>query len=119
MKRDKKGALRSNGKDMASYIETRLVKVQQAITSVLDRVEDPEGRMDGLEMGNGEFCVKPKKELMEKLQGVLSAKIGDLNHKNETLEDLVEVMCNEIVELKGELIRLKTIGGMLGTSIHH
>ncbi|KAH1056893.1 hypothetical protein J1N35_034958 [Gossypium stocksii] len=49
---DKKSSLRKNLKDLASSIDTSLVKVKQAIVNVLDLVEDIEGHVDGLEMGS-------------------------------------------------------------------
>lgn len=63
-------------------------------------------------IGSREFLAKPNGEIMGELQWAINAMIGDLDHKNKVLVSLVKAMCNEIVELKGELMRLKTIGGI-------
>ncbi|PPS08453.1 hypothetical protein GOBAR_AA12187 [Gossypium barbadense] len=91
---------------MASFTENRLTKVQQAIANALELVKDIKGRTDGLEIGSGESYGKPTGELKRELQGAF----------NKTI---VEAKRNEIVKLKGELTRLKTMEGVLGTPVHH
>ncbi|KAK5840368.1 hypothetical protein PVK06_009265 [Gossypium arboreum] len=102
----KKGASKGSSKDMASFTENRLTKVQQAIANALELVKDIKGRTDGLEIGSGESYGKPTGELKRELQGAF----------NKTI---VEAKRNEIVKLKGELTRLKTMEGVLGTPVHH
>lgn len=74
--------------------------------------------MDRLEMGSEESHATLDEQLTRQLQRTLSAMISDLAYKSKALLALVKAMHNEIVELKRELLRLKTTRVVLITSIH-